>query len=372
MGAPVARTTPLGRLIRWCQPWWKRAVENDPEPPPPEWPDPEALAVLSAVGVQVLAILPTHIGRPIDAVRESLAEYADQLAAAAAELELAIGLVVGVQYRDPAQIAQAVPFARALCADLPVNLFIAPMLLRSRIKVDTINAAAAIGIACNATWVLWIDDDITLDAGGLTALLRAAGERRGEDIWTFGLQRVPVRTADWVAQATATRRQFARRQRYPIGCCCLVRLDAPVWPLLRWSDDTWLAARVVDPEASDPYWRSCIVTTHAVFQQVAAGWKYSWSRIRRIQTNQVMTLAALEAEQAARYATSGMFGGVVYRSGSGMKGLLAYLLSLGIQSLSITVWIGRATWLLLRGMTGRPIRRPAWAVGDRLVRPTGM
>lgn len=347
-------------------------MENDPEPPPPEWPHREAQAVLSAAGVQVLAILPSHIGRPFEAVRESLVEYADQLAAAAEELELAIGLIVGIQYREPAQYGQAAAFAQALCVDLPANLFVVPMLLRSRIKVDTLNAAAAVGTACNATWMLWIDDDITLDAGGLTALLRAAGERRGEDLWTLGLQRVPVRTADWVAQATATRRQFARRQRYPIGCCCLVRLDAPVWPLLRWSDDTWLAARVVDPEASDPYRRSCIVTTHAVYQQVAAGWKYSWSRIRRIQTNQVMTLAALEPEQAARYATSGMFGGLVYRSGRGLKGLLAYLLSLGIQSLSITVWIGRATWLLLRGMAGRPMRRPAWAVGDRLARPTGM
>lgn len=347
-------------------------MENDPEPPPPGWPDPDALVALHAADVRLLAILPTHIGRPIDAVRESLVEYTDQLAVAAEVLGLAIGLVVGVQYRDPAQIDQAGAFARALCADLPANLFAVPMLLRSRIKVDTINAAAAVGIACEATWMLWIDDDITMDAGGLTALLRVAEERRGEEVWTFGLQRVPVRSADWVAQATATRRQFARRQRYPYGCCCLVRLDAPVWPLLRWSDDTWLAARVVDPQASDPYRRACIITSHAVYAEVPAGWNYSWSRIRRIQTNQVMTLAALDPEQAARYATAGMFGGVVYRPGSGFKRWLAYLLSLGIQGLSIAVWIGRASWLLLRGMTGRPVRRPAWAVGDRLARPTGM
>jgi|GEM_PF-4466941 len=363
------RLTLLGRWITAFQPLWRAGMENDPLPDPPIEHTPGSLALFRATSLDVLAVYPTHIGRPVEEARKILHVFAGQLADAAESLDLPIGLVLGVQFQHPADLDQAHAFAEALLDGLPVGLnATVALLIRSRIKTDTINAAFELATSTGARWQTWIDDDITLAEGGLTALLAAARDHEQEEIWTFGLTRTSIRGADMLSGMTTLRRRHNRGQPYPIGCSVLVRTDAPVWPIPRWSDDSWLAARIIDPVAPRPFRRSLIVETHDVKQQVPEGLGYAWSRVRRIHTNQIMILSILDPLQGQRYMMSGMFGGIFGRGG-GVKAIPGILVSLAMQSVAISMWLMRAHFIALRGALHMPVKRPPWAVGDKYVRP---
>lgn len=363
------RLTLLGRWIAACQPYWRAGMENDPLPDPPIAMREGALEAMRSTSLDALAVFPTHVGRPVAEARETLCDYAAQLTEAARSLNLRIGLVVGVQYRDPGKVEAARAFIVELLRGLPEGLaFVEAMLLCSRIKPDTLNAAYEIAQSSGARWQLWIDDDVTLADGAMTALLAAAEAHREEDIWTFGLRRTAIRSENWLSKLNALRRRHARGQLHPFGCSMLVRTSARVWPILRWSDDTWLAARVIDPVAPVAFHRSLVVDSHDVRYGVPEGLRYAWSRIRRIHANQIMTLAELDPLQGQRYVTSAMFGGIFGRGG-GLSPIPGVLLSLGMQSLAISLWFSRAHWIALRGLLRWPVKRPPWAVGDKYLRP---
>lgn len=370
MGGTPHRRQGLARLLACCQPHWARAVLNDPVPGPPGELVPGDLELFAACPAQVLAVFPTHLARPQEEPRETLRDFARQLIHASRTLDLPIALVVGMQYQPEGDANLAVERARWLLEDLPQGLAaVTAFTLRSRIKVDTLNAAHTLALQMGAPALTWIDDDVSLDPGGLTALCSTWLDPGFAACDAFGLKRVAIRSQNWLARINAVRRSFARDQKHPFGCSILLRTASDAWPLARWSDDTWLAAALIDPAAADPFHRSHVVMSHAVYYQVPEGFIYAISRIRRIHNHQLMVLSAVTPEQGAIYMTQAMFGGVFARRSRGLKGMAGLLLSLAMQSTSMVLWLLRAGWYLFRGALNWPVQRPPWAVEDRYLRP---
>ncbi|MFC8660937.1 hypothetical protein [Streptomyces sp. NPDC057199] len=320
-------------------------------------------------GSPVLALIaPTYVSRG------TLAEQAERLDALldrVAELtedhpDAPAVLFVGMQWASAEEEDESVRRLRALLlrarARLP-QVAVCGLSLPGPGKPRTLNAAIEVAELLGCAGVGWVDDDVVLDPGCLSRLVRdflAAGCRGA-----VGATKIPhtkeFATSRLLARAKAI---AAPATNYPHGCCILVATDvlSGGMPGRYVSDDGYVCFRLLDPALPDALARLRLVPDARCHYYVAGPAGETRRRIRRLLLNHLVDLADWPLPVVRHYFRHILFAGLWPLTGFDGSGGRR----LGIQKALIKwlyfAWFARVgTELYLRGLTGRPLHAVEWA-----------
>ncbi len=345
------------------------------EPKDPEWPvieqlnegslDPFTLdCVPEACGERGLTlVLASYIDRGrLEQQLPAMRQYFGQLAAlAASEPSLPLTGIVVMQ-RKPGQKAEALRRLEAIRHLMPSTVNILLLSIVAQRKMMSLNCMIAIANRARARAVGWIDDDIVLSDGALTALWRelaAAGYRGAVGPRKIGrpMKNVSSRVVFGFKSVTAP------ATNYPHGCCLLV--DAAVVgrgiPWKYASDDGFVCFELLRPEASDPMHLLRICESATCYHDVGAPtFRANWTRVRRMQLNHLIMMASYPTAVGRYYFRNILFPGLWPIGGRSDAPPWRGLLKWSFKLIHFLVFLSVAIELIVRGWLGRPLGGIVW------------
>ncbi|WP_404478521.1 hypothetical protein [Novosphingobium sp. BL-52-GroH] len=304
---------------------------------------------------QFVLLFPTHLASDQVHVAERLVMLAAALERAPRASDLL--LCIAVQYRDAASRAAAVEFASRLEDAVRLSgLHVVKVALESRLKVDSINWAWASIARDRATWLGWIDDDVHVEPGGVTALINAC-EAAPLDVVAVGLNKRAQTRPTLTSRILKERREALGALRYPHGCCVCVRSSAGLLPIPRdVSDDGWIAAKLVTLDPADPFSRAIVLKEPRVCYWTCPDFRTQLVRIRRIYIDSyIILLKHLSPEHRKVFMEQVLFR---RRSGMTVKQVLLWPISQGVPRL---MWLSLGASIWARARLNRPMKWPAWS-----------
>ncbi|MFF3485330.1 hypothetical protein ACFYXC_18975 [Streptomyces sp. NPDC002701] len=327
-----------------------------------------AADVLRAGSPALALIAPTYVSRGtlaeqeerLDALLDRVAELAEEHPDAPAVL------FVGMQWSSAEERDESVRRLRALLlrarGRLP-RLPVCGLSVPGPGKPRTLNAAIAVAELLGCAGVGWVDDDVTLDPGCLSRLVRdfrAAGCRGA-----VGATKVP-HTKDFATSRLLARAKAiaAPATNYPHGCCILVATDvlAGGLPGRYVSDDGYVCFRLLDPALPDPLARLRLVPDARCHYYVAGPAVETRRRIRRLLLNHLVDLADWPLPVVRHYFRHLLFADMWPLTGfDGTGGRRRGVQKALIKWLYFAWFAGVGAELYLRGLTGRPLRAVEWA-----------
>ncbi|MGW5125297.1 hypothetical protein ACWEQ7_14810 [Streptomyces sp. NPDC004069] len=326
----------------------------------------EALRTPTAPVIALVA--PTYVSRaPLAQQRQRLDTLVDRLAEVAREHpRVPVVLFVGMQWSSAAEEDESLRRLRQLLRQartrLP-DLRVCGLSLPGPGKPRTLNAAIAVAELLGCAGVGWVDDDVTLEDGCLSRLIReflAAG-----CAGAVGATKIPhVRefaTARLLSRAKAV---AAPAMNYPHGCCILVATDvvAGGMPGRYTSDDGYVCFRLLDPSLPDPLAHLRLVPDALCHYYVAGPAGETRRRIRRLLLNHLVDLADWPLPVVRHYFRHVLFGGMWPLTGlDSSRGVRHGLTKAFIKWLYFAWFAAIGSELYLRGLFRRPLRRIEWA-----------
>jgi hypothetical protein len=329
----------------------------------------DAAAVLAADTAPVIAfVTPTYVSRaPLEQQRERLDALLVQLAEVIADHpDVPVVLFAGMQWSSAAEEAESLGRLRQLVdrarARVP-GLGVCGLSLPGPGKPRTLNAAVAVAELLGCAGVGWVDDDVTLETGCLSGLVRdflkagcrgAVGATKIPHVREFATSRLLSRAKAVAAPAT----------NYPHGCCILAATDvvAGGMPGRYISDDGYVCFRLLDPSSPDPLAQLRLVTDALCHYYVAGPAGETRRRIRRLLLNPLVDMADWPLPVVRHYFRHVLFGGMWPLTGFDSSRGVRHGLTKALVKWLYFAWFSAVGGeLYLRGAFRRPLRRIEWA-----------
>ncbi|MEV0301442.1 hypothetical protein [Streptomyces prasinus] len=316
----------------------------------------------------IALVVPTYVSRvPLARQREWFDALLDQAAAVARDHpRVPLVLFVGMQWSSAEEEEESLRRLRVLLDDartrLP-GLRVCGLSLPGPGKPRTLNGAIAVAELLGCAGVGWADDDVTLEEGCLSRLVR--------DFLAAGCRGAVGATKIAHAHEYATSRLLSRAKaiaapatNYPHGCCILVATDvvAGGLPGRYVSDDGYVCFRLLDPVLPDPLTHLRLVPDARCHYYVAGPAGETRRRIRRLLLNHLVDVADWPLPVVRHYFGHVLFGGMWPLTGfDSSRGARHGLKKTLIKWLYFAWFAGIGSELYVRGLSGRPLRGIEWA-----------
>lgn len=329
----------------------------------------EAAQSVRGPGTPTLALIaPSYVARAVwDEQRTGMERLLDRIAEAArAHPGVAVVCLLGMQWSALGEEAEAVRRLELLLRRAQVRtpeLRCCGLVLRGPGKPRTLNAGITVAESLGCAGIGWVDDDVTLEPGCLTALVR--GFLDGDCRAAVGATKVPRATRHLTSRLLHRAKAVAApATSYPHGCCMLVpaAVVAGGLPDRYVSDDGYVCFRLLDPDRADPLHQLRLVPGARCHYHVAGPAGETRRRIRRLLLNHLIDLADWPLPVARCY-----FGRILFRGmwpltrWDGSRPVAGALGNALIKWLYFCWFSAVAAELYLRGLLGRPLRRVGWA-----------
>ncbi|MFC8101692.1 hypothetical protein [Streptomyces sp. NPDC057363] len=339
----------------------------------------DAAAVLRTPAGQpgIAFVVPTYVARTaLERQREWFDALLDQAVTAARDHpRVPLVLFVGMQWSSAEEEKESLRRLRVLLDDartrLP-GLRVCGLSLPGPGKPRTLNGAIAVAGHLGCAGVGWADDDVVLEEGCLSRLVRdfllagcrgAVGATKIAHTHGYATSRLLSRAKAIAAPAT----------NYPHGCCVLVATDvvADGLPGRYVSDDGYVCFRLLDPALPEPLAHLRLVPDARCHYYVAGPAGETRRRIRRLLLNHLVDVADWPLPVVRHYFRHVLFGGMWPLTGfDSSRGARHGLKKALIKWLYFAWFAGIGTELYVRGLCGRPLRGIEWAPYSEIRRLT--
>lgn len=316
----------------------------------------------------ICVVLPTYIGRNnMNNIYDSYEKLVNQLTIVRNHMpDLPLVFFVGIQWKNHEKESAISVMMNLIKKNmsLPNLIEFVGIILNQNGKVFTLNTVFNIADKIDTIGVCYLDDDVTINEGGLSCLFKSFIKRGARG--SVGASKYPIPRDNYSAKLLhrAKKRMKTSITSYPHGCCIIIdsNLVHHKIPERYSCDDGFFCFSLINMNYSDPMADMYIDSQVRCYHYVGGPFKEIYFRIRRSLLDVIIYLSDFPTDKSLFYFSEIIFAGLWpinrFDSSNGfLVGVKKCLLKW-----TYFIWFCEVCFeLFARGIFGKPLKEINWA-----------